>query len=620
MRKFYDEDYMKYFSNPVTLLEPYKIHILIFLLAFLTALTFAHPSILITDEWVTTNQLTQLYEGHQILFNEGKYGSLANGTPIYYFIEKQNYLAYPLFLPIISLPSTGLVYLFGDNFVFLIAYLWTFLLIALALVLNEFFPAYTYIGKWRWTTGLIAGIFLVFFLNLFFYSPFPLTGKEWSPEVMAIVFTNIILFAFLAVMIFEICRMSFENDSYSLFGTFVCLSCSSYLFWTNFCKDHALVAFLITAIILLFVKFLLTDNTLFLSGAFIISGLLAWARPELALLMAIVLCIVVIYILVFLKNRFSEKREWLQIFFSPLFTLLGAIPFFINNYQYTKNPFLPAFILWNTKTSSASSSITIIKTVPVQQNTDTLGSLLHLVQAGTNSPLSSFFTDLYGVFFNPQSGSMGIFPIVPLFLAAILLLPVLIIREKVLFTGKEKKLITGLLLISFGILFAYIRGIHGMNISIGIIPDMRYLSPIYLPLTLIGLMILKKITAISDKPLVLTIGMFSAWIILIPLSLIAISRLYLFPEEWKDLFPLLDSVISIVIYLLIFMFLICTIQSIVYKKPGFYAKFFLVLICALPLLWQIDATFLSLQYGTGLGGYSFWIPAVRAIFAGIFLV
>jgi hypothetical protein len=57
------------------ILVRYKVHILIFLLAFFIAITFAHPSILFTDEWITLNQISQLHDGHQIIFNEGKYGS-----------------------------------------------------------------------------------------------------------------------------------------------------------------------------------------------------------------------------------------------------------------------------------------------------------------------------------------------------------------------------------------------------------------------------------------------------------------------------------------------------------------------------------------------------------------
>jgi len=609
---------MALFSHDlIPALESYNVHILVFLLAFLAAITVAHPQFLVTDEWITANQLTQLNEGHQVILNEGKYGSFANGTPTPYFSAKQNYLAYPLFLPLLSLPAEWLVYCLGDNFLFFIVYLWTFLLIALALTLNAFFPAYTHVGKWRWTTGLIIVAFAGFFLNLYYYNSFPLNGPHSFPEILAIVLTNIILFAFLAAMLYEICLTIFDNGLYAFFGTLVCLSCSSWLFWTDFCKDHALIAFLVTAIILMMVKFLHTDRTPFLYGAFLIAGLLAWARPEIALLLAIILCIIVLYITVFQRDRSQNKRARLRIFLSPLFTFVGAIPFFINNYLFTQNIFIPAFIRWNTE--APSSPVTGAETLPLQQNTpDTLGSLLHLIQMGTNIRPSTFFSDVSGVFFSPHNGSMGIVPLVPLFLAVVFLTPFLILREKILFTGREKRLIAGLLLVSMGILFAYIRGISGMNSSLGIVPDMRYLSPIYLPLTLVGLMVIKKIPEITEKPLPLIIGMFSAWAALIPVSFIAILQLYPRSGGWKDIYPLLDLVFTILCYLLILLFLISVFFYIGYKKNAVSAKIFLVLMCALPLIWQVDASLLARLFGSGWGGYSFWIPVVLKGFGLMF--
>ncbi|MFA5222376.1 MAG: hypothetical protein WC391_08850, partial [Methanoregula sp.] len=282
----------------------YRGHLLIAIIALLIALTFAHPSLFVTDEWVTVNQLSQLHGGHQIIYNEGKYGVSENGTPHPYFENKQNVLAYSLFLPVIALPSLMLIDIFGNHFIFLIIYLWTLLLLALALLMNTCFSEQTYLGRWRWTNGLIGLTFIVFFINLVFYNAFPLSGTSDYSDVVAIVFTNIFLFAALAVMVFEICRTIFEDTGYALFATLTCISCSSYLFWTTFCKDHVLVAFLVAAILLLVIKALHENNVHFLWGSFMVSGLLAWARPELALFIAGTLCIITGYFLVYAKETF----------------------------------------------------------------------------------------------------------------------------------------------------------------------------------------------------------------------------------------------------------------------------------------------------------------------------
>ena len=130
---------------------------------------------------------------------------------------------------------------------------------------------------------------------------------------------------------------------------------------------------------------------------------------------------------------------------------------------------------------------------------------------------------------------MGILPLVPVFLVAVVILPVLLMREKIQFTRKEQLIIYTLLLLSLGIFFAYLRSLSGMNTSIGIFPDVRYLSPIYLPLTIIGLIIVRKIPSISDKPLELVAWMCTFWIVLIPASLILIRYYYPVPPEWLSL-------------------------------------------------------------------------------------
>jgi hypothetical protein len=602
---------MDYLSNPVTLLEHYKVHILVFLLTFLAAVVVAHPAFLLTDEWVTANQLAQLNEGHQIILNEGKYGSFENGTPFAYFTAKQNYLAYSLALPIFSLPAEWLVYFWGDNFIFFIVYLGTFLLIALALTLNAFFPAFTFIGKWRWTNGMIAITFIGFFINLFYYVPFPLAGKGSYPEIMAVVLTNIVMFAVLAVMVYEILQQIFQNPSYAFFGTIVCVSCSSYLLWTNFCKDHVLVAFLFTAVILMMITFLTTENFWFFAGGFLLSGLLVWARPELGLCIFITLCAPAAYFFVRTKNNTKKPITRTRLLLLPLFTIIGAIPFFINNYLMTKNPFTPSFVLW-TNILPSESTMSGSSAIP-QSASDTMGSLLHLGQLTTNIRFSTFPADVYGIFFHPQTGAIGILPLIPVFLAAVLVLPVILLWEKIRFSSQEKLIIGTLLLLCFGVFCAYVRGIYGMNNSIGIFPDIRYLSPIYLPLTIIGLMIVRKIPAISGNPCQLVTWMFTFWIILIPSTLFLIMYHYPFPSGWKEVFPLLDTYATVLIFLAALIFMLLCYHSVVFQKKGTLLKISFALMCSLPLIWQIDASLVALLFSSGLGGYSFWLPVLLKI-------
>jgi hypothetical protein len=594
----------------------YSVHILFFLVALLIAVLLAHPSLLITDEWITVNQLSQLHDGHQFITNEGNYGSLENGTVSQYFAVKNNYLAYPLFLSLISLPSYWLVDIFGGAFVYGILYLWTFLLITVALFINTYYKKQSYIGNYRWTTGLIVATFGLFFLNLYFWQPFPVTGANSYPEIMAIVFSYILLFAIMAVIIYEICRTIFPNPAYAVLGTVVCLTNSSYIFWTNFCKDHLLVAFVFTLIVLMAIKFLCTDNHWYLSGAFVFTGLLAWARPELALFVCIFLCIFVLYTGLTKKGRytFEQKRKLLL---SPLSTIIGAIPFFINNYLFTKNIFVPAWILWKTESPSAVSVITVTNQIQPGYS-DTLDSLLRLFLSTINVQPATFFSDFYGVLLNPQSGSMGLLPLVPVFMIALFSIPVLWFFGKLEFSSHEKHVMVFLLILAMSVFFSYARGISGMNTSIGIVPDMRYLSPMYLVLNLVGLMVLQKIPIISDNAREILIWMMGTLVATIPFILIVMSMFYPDPRSWGTVFTYLDAYVSVSVYLFVFLFLLSFILHTMKKISAVPVKIFFIILCSIPFLWQIAATFLARLWGAGLGGYSFWIPFMLKLYGIIF--
>jgi hypothetical protein len=594
-------------------LNRYRIHLLIFLVILFTGISFAHPSLLLTDEWVTVNQLDQLHAGHQVIMNEGKYGTFENGTVSPYFITKNNYLGYSIFLPLISLPAYWLVDLFGEHFVFCILFLWTLLLITIGLFLHGFFKIYTFAGRWQWTTGLFIAAFILLFINFWYYLPFFTMGDDTYPEILAIVFTNIILYALLAVCIFEINLTIFNDTFFSSFGTIVCISSSSYLFWTTTCKDHILTACIFILVVLMLVKFQKTGRFWFLCSAFFSSGLLAWARPELAMVVFGALCLFTGYT-VFLSCGEGALKDRIPLLISPFFTLIGALPFFINNFMVTGNPLLVPFTLWDKEPSIGGASVsgTVQQTLP-----GSFQPLFHVISASTNFNSSTAFADLYGIFFNPQSGSLGILIITPLFLAAALLVPILLLKKDVSFSSEEKNFlgITGLM--ALAVFLTYVRGISGMNASPGIIPDIRYLSPIYLPLNIIGLIILQKFRIISGNEIKMLWRMILIWVLAIPISLIIISRLYPFPDNWSVIFTLLNGYTTILTLVIVALFAISMITLEIYRNSATIALFILGILCAIPCIWQVDATFIMRSFGSGLGGYSFWIPAVRMIYAGM---
>jgi hypothetical protein len=111
-----------------------------------------------------------------------------------------------------------------------------------------------------------------------------------------------------------------------------------------------------------------------------------------------------------------------------------------------------------------------------------------------------------------------------------------------------------------------------------------------------------------------------ASVILIPISLVTMAVFY--PTDTLGdgiLFPYLDAAVTVAIYLLAVLFILALIGSIAYKLSPTPATIFLILLCALPFIWQIDATFLARWFGTDLGGYNFWIPVVQKFFGLIFV-
>jgi len=276
---------------------------------------------------------------------------------------------------------------------------------------------------------------------------------------------------------------------------------------------------------------------------------------------------------------------------------------------FTKNIFIPAWILWKPEATSALSAMTG-SGAGQQASADTLVSLVGLFLLTIHLNPETFFSDLYGVLLNPQSGSMGLLPMVPLFLVALPLLLVFLTIKKISLSSEERKLIVTLVLFALCVFLAYAQRISSMNISVGIVPDMRYWSPMYLPLNLLGLMAIRKLPSISDKPQGILTNMGFTWIIILPISLILMGAYYPSPFEVGLLYPFLDAAISLGIYLLAALFLLSLIASIIYNLSPTPAKVFLSLLCALPFIWQIDATFLARLWGAGNGGYTFWIPVI----------
>ena len=590
-------------------IHPYRNHILVFLIVLFIGLSLAHPSVLLNDEFITTNQLRQLHSGHQILINEGKYGLQQNGSMSGYFAYKSNLLGYTLFYPLISLPAFWMLDITGENCVYFILCLWTIIALTIILMINHFYPKFSFVRSFQWTPFAIVAVFVLFFINLYFYANFPINSSDNYPEIIAIVFTNMFLLSFSAVFMYEINRTIFENTAYSFFGTMVCLFSSSYFLWATHCKDHILVLPIFVGVFLCLIRLMRTNDYWYLSLAFIFSGLLAWIRPELALWIFLAGCATCLYCLIKSRAKYGSTRDMVLILCSPFFTLIGALPFFLNNYMITKNFFLPVQSIY----LSDKPSIVIVNStqqfVPATGIRSVESVILMFVP---NISPQNFLTDLAGIFFYPYTGSISIFALVPLFLVTTILAIIFVLSKKIQFLSDEKKYLGICLLISLSVFLAYVSVINILNVDIGITPDIRYLSPMYLPLTVTGLIFVKKMNLLSEKSADSIKWLFVVTSLGLVISLIFLPIAYAPGAFASTLSIPIGKFFSIYTLALCFLTIGTILVCKYLKKGNSLYEYLIFLLCSVPLFWQVNATFVFRSF-SGYAGYTFWIPIIRLI-------
>jgi len=595
-------------SKTYSVIATYRIYILVFLTCFFISLTLTHPTILLNDEFITTNQLHQLYAGHQIAGNEGKYGLQQNGSMSAYFAARANILGYSLFQPLISVPAYGIIDLTGDHCVYLILCLWMAILLSILILLHHFYPDLTRIGSHNWISGAYILAFALFFINLIFYASFPVNSFDTFTEIIAIVFTNIILLSIASVLIFDIIQAIFEDSPFAFFGTLVCLFSSSYFVWATHCKDHILILPIFAGIFLCSIRFFKSDEYWYLPLAFLLSGLLAWARPELALWIFIYLIILSMYICIQYSKQRRSAVILLSVILAPLFTFIGAVPFFLNNYLMTKNILLPVQSLYLIEGTPgalfSNNSEPWVRETGVRSFESVV--MMFLPKITENFPFD-FLSDSAGIFFYPKTGSISLFAVVPLFLAMVVIGWYLFSMKKMQFTSQERTNMSLCIFLSVTIFFGYISQIHSLNADMGIVPDVRYLSPVYIPLMVSGLIILKKADILPKNPVdsikrLFLIGGIETAILLVSLYGIYTLKLGLPLGKFYSVYALA----VVFIFLLGYFFTQCL------NLGRILSQNLIIFICFIPFLWQIT-TLIVVRAVSGYAGYTFWIPVTRVI-------
>lgn len=582
-------------------------------LSFCLCFALSSPSLFMNDEWITTNQLNQLFSGTQLLENEGKYGRLFTGEMGAYFTTRDNYLAYSLMLPVLSVPALYIIVTTGDLFRLLFLLGWfvigTCSLLACVNICSQFSHK-----KTEYFFLLILGAFLgLLLVNLYYYQPFESSWDDSPIESAAIIITNNVLFAFIAPMLFAIFRSVRLSRSIALVGSLTVLSCSSYLYWAGSAKDHLLIAFLISLLLFIFSMNYSKFSSLRTFCLFFVGGLLCWARPEYGIIIFIGLILCEIVALYHLKDNIISHQLIIvrikEAGVSITGAIVGLIPFFINNILITKNPFVPPQYLYiiNSRVQAPS----IIQSIDPGQSGTLSPIFIYFNQVIQffSPDIQNIFFDLYRLFVISPNGSIGILLICPIFLPA--LIYGLKTREhfKRMHNAEMRKLLLFCIFLITITFIAYARVIYGSTQSIGSLPDMRYFSPIYLPMGILSILLLSPIMRVNSFRWL----NYSVLAIFVIGPLLILSYLGILTQGFS-----IATHISLMLKLFLIVYLLL-IGYAAFNPQLWYSKKIFPSLYALLLTIPSSIQFMLILFYSHIkmNGYPFWQPVLEYLFTHV---
>jgi|WetSurMetagenome_2_1015567.scaffolds.fasta_scaffold08249_5 hypothetical protein len=453
--------------------------IFVFCLSIFIALTFTSAGLYLSDELSPANQLYQLYHGEQVTYHSYHYGIYDNGS-VNYAISGANYvMPYALTLPDLSIPVYWVIDHFQDASRVVPMIFWILFIAFMVMSKLE--------NKKRlYAIGALCTIALAI-VNIILYSPF-----SGNIEILAIILTNILLYGLFGMMVWKTINEIFEKVDY-WFIWIVVLSCSSLLFWVGTLKDHMLVAALFMVILYSIIRLNKNGNDNYLIYLSVASALVIWTRPELSI---IILPLSILFLLYKYRN-INYLSEFL------VYTGIALIPMFINNYIVTGSFLKFPFQAVENKMGG------------IHFSNDMYGVLVNEIPTYIIKNLSSITpSNIFGLLFLPANKGVGL---VPILLVSIVGMLIYLIRYKnIKLTFEEKLLYSS----SFAVILMYLFTSYlgfGMHTEQGMLPDMRYFSLIYAPLTIASLSLLTRTYNFDYK------NMMKTYIIFIGVSLVTFA-------------------------------------------------------------------------------------------------
>lgn len=530
----------------------YGLFVFCFALFFILSITSA--GIYLNDEWMTAQTLNQISLGHQISTNEGKYGYYTNGSAGNYMIYRSNILMYSAALPLISLPAVMIIP-FARRFLVCV---W---ILCAAVVLNRVVER---------DLHHVAGIAAL--VSIFVVDEFPYGGKFVPSEVLAIVMTNIFLFGIFAYVMFKISCEMFEKIEDRMFLTLCSIACSSIIFWTGTCKDHLLSALLVGLIVLFMIRYIKYEKNLEIASA--LTGLLMFVRVEVAIGVFVVILIMI------LTRRLSNTITYM------VYTGVGSIPFWVNNWIVTGNPFLPPFLLANKY---------VIPTIEYQI------SSMPAVTMGFAEQAYVVMDTIFRTIASPQSGSVGLLLILGVFFLA---LP---FGLKITRTTEENVMFY----VGIGAcIYMLVFNCMWLQSDTGVSPDIRYFVPSYAMFSMFGISTLIRRFELNSSRMILNTMIIIAMISII--SLTCITSIDYFGSNISS-FNRLMNTMAMISFGVSIIFVINSMRS----RKTRSLLYVIPLLVALPFVWQFVVTFIYSDIK--VNGYPMLIPVAEYIHKALFI-
>lgn len=457
--------------------------IFLFCVTCFLALTVTNAGIFLNDEWMSAAQLTQIGQGHQFTYNEGSFGYFENGTTGTYMETRNNVLMYSIALPLVALPMFLITSLFATP---------TILPILVWIVFGTLAVLTAPVLTQRQRVG-IGGLIWIAGVTSILICP-PDVGD--ARAVIAIVVTNILLYGGFAILVRRIVDLLIE-PGLQWYAWIVTMASSTLLFWAGTCKDHMLVAVIVLSCCYCMLQYSRTSG--YLMPAALCAGLMLWVRTEVGVF---VLVAFVVLLLLY-------QTSWKQTVIGTGVAVCSTLPFFVNNWLVSGNVLTPPFLMANAAKY----------TDDVVDHTATFG-----LNVLSNIPY--YFNPLDGlqIVMMPASGAVGltVFGIAIIAFIALLRRPDTIDRDMLTMVG------FGIASFTYYIVFCGFQ----MHTDTGIMPDIRYASAAYAPLTLAALVLLTRLYTFDGRAGMRTILI--GTLVIVPATLIILLLVPVFGASYPQ--------------------------------------------------------------------------------------